>query len=60
MFIAAANGGEALLLIEEKKVRPDLIISDVVMPGISGRVLVDRLRKTLPHVRVLFMSGYNG
>ncbi len=56
--LAAANGGEALLLIEEKKVRPDLIISDVVMPGMGGKVLVDRLRKTLPHVRVLFMSGY--
>ena len=56
--LAAGNGGEALLLIEEKKVRPDLIISDVVMPGMSGRVLVDRLRKTLPHIRVLFMSGY--
>jgi two-component system, cell cycle sensor histidine kinase and response regulator CckA len=28
------------------------------MPGMSGKVLVDRLRKTLPHIRVLFMSGY--
>ena len=56
--LAAANGGEALLLIEEKKLQPDLILTDVVMPGMSGKVLADRLKQTLPHIRVLFMSGY--
>jgi two-component system, cell cycle sensor histidine kinase and response regulator CckA len=29
-----------------------------VMPGMSGRVLVDRLRKTLPNAKVIYMSGY--
>jgi len=56
--LAAANGGEALLLIEEKKMQPDLILTDVVMPGMSGKVLADRLKQALPHIRVLFMSGY--
>ncbi len=55
---AAANGGEALLLIEEKGFRPDLIITDVVMPEMSGKVLVDRLKKNLSHIKVLYMSGY--
>ncbi len=54
----AANGGEALLDIEEKGIRPELLITDVVMPGMSGVVLHKRLRKTLPELKVLFMSGY--
>jgi signal transduction histidine kinase len=55
---AAANGGEALLLVEEGELRPDLVITDVVMPGMSGKVLVDRLKKVLPGLKVLYMSGY--
>ena len=54
----AANGGEALILVEEKGLKPDIILTDVVMPGMSGRVLVERLRKTVPNVKVIYMSGY--
>lgn len=36
----------------------DLILTDVVMPGSSGRVLVEELRKLLPHSKVMYMSGY--
>jgi len=54
----AANGGAALLMVEEEGLRPDLIITDVVMPGMSGRVLIERIRRTLPTVPVVFMSGY--
>jgi PAS domain S-box-containing protein len=56
--ILAENGGEALLLVEEKKVRPDLIITDVVMPEMSGKVLADRLKNSLSDLKVIYMSGY--
>ena len=54
----AANGGEALLLVEEESLKLDLIITDVVMPGMSGDVMVERFRKHLADLKVLYMSGY--
>ena len=36
----------------------DLVITDVVMPGISGRELVEHLAKTRPTAKVLYLSGY--
>ncbi len=54
----AANGSEALVLVEERGLKPDLVITDVVMPGMGGVELVERLRKNQPALRVLFMSGY--
>ncbi len=56
--VVAANGGEALLAVEEQQLRPDVLITDVIMPGMNGTILADRLRRTLPDLKVLFMSGY--
>ena len=56
--ITAANGDEALVLVEERGLKPDMVITDVVMPGMGGVALVEHLRKTLPDIKVLYMSGY--
>ena len=38
--------------------QPDLLVTDVVMPGLSGLDLAQRLQRRLPRLRILFMSGY--
>ncbi|MDB6025232.1 MAG: Blue-light-activated protein [Verrucomicrobiales bacterium] len=53
----ACNAAEALALVE-KKVRFDLVITDVIMPQMSGKELYDRLKVIVPKTKVLFMSGY--
>ncbi|HZK49207.1 MAG TPA: response regulator, partial [Thermoleophilia bacterium] len=54
----AANGNEAVELVEGAELKPELVITDVVMPGMNGVALAKRLRKTLPDLKVIFMSGY--
>jgi two-component system cell cycle sensor histidine kinase/response regulator CckA len=56
--IEAANGDEALALGQEALMRIDLLLTDVVMPRMSGRQLAEQVRKVKPGVPVLFVSGY--
>ncbi len=54
----AADGEEAIRALASAQSRVDLVLTDVVMPGMSGRELVERLLPVYPWIRVLFMSGY--
>jgi signal transduction histidine kinase/DNA-binding response OmpR family regulator len=56
--LTAVNGGEALMLLERFRKPVHLLLTDVVMPGMSGRELADRLLTIHPEMKVLFMSGY--
>ncbi|MGH9804980.1 MAG: PAS domain S-box protein, partial [Candidatus Acidiferrales bacterium] len=56
--LEAGSGEEALRIAAESKQPIHLLMTDVVMPGITGRVLADQLAGRHPGMKVLFMSGY--
>jgi PAS domain S-box-containing protein len=56
---AAADGVAALGILEQASMRVDLLLTDVVMPGMNGRELANRARQLRPTIKVLFMSGYS-
>jgi CheY-like chemotaxis protein len=58
--LAASNGREALRMAEKQEGPIDLLLTDVVMPGMNGRQLADRLKQKIPALKVLFVSGYSG
>ena len=57
--LKAENAAEALDLWEEHKDEIDLLLTDVIMPGISGKELADTLISSRSDLKVLFMSGYS-
>jgi CheY-like chemotaxis protein len=54
----APDGETALALLEGGREDPDLLLTDVVMPGMNGKVLADKVSEICPKVSVLYMSGY--
>ena len=56
--IEAADGEEALMLAEEHAGTNDLLISDVIMPGMDGPTLLKKARGFLGAAPVMFISGY--
>jgi len=56
--LESGDGAEALRLIDDRRCFIDLMLTDVVMPGIGGRQLVEQLPGFLAGMKVLYMSGY--
>ncbi|MET4895960.1 response regulator [Sphingomonadaceae bacterium jetA1] len=56
--VLSAENGEAALELLDRHGKPDLLISDVVMPTMDGPTMVARVRQRYPDLAVLFMSGY--
>jgi hypothetical protein len=57
-ILTASSGGEALEISQTHAGHIDLLLTDVVMPQMSGRQLADHLRESRPKTKVLFLSGY--
>jgi DNA-binding NtrC family response regulator len=53
------SGEHALTLVKNRKAPIDLLLTDVVAPGMSGPMLADKLLEQQPDLQVLFMSGYD-
>jgi len=58
--LTASEGVDALQLVKKHRPAIDLLLSDLVMPKIGGRELATELRKSVPELRVIFVSGYAG
>jgi CheY-like chemotaxis protein len=56
--IAAASGQQALSMYESGDHQIDMLVTDVVMPGMGGRELAEALLAHMPELRILFTSGY--
>jgi two-component system, cell cycle sensor histidine kinase and response regulator CckA len=57
--LEAYSGRDAIAISERHPERIDLLLSDIVMPGMTGVELADHLKTLRPDMRIMFMSGYD-
>jgi PAS domain S-box-containing protein len=58
--LATENVDQCLEIMKEKGNSITMLLSDVIMPGMNGKALYDRLRQNWPNLKVLYMSGHAG
>jgi len=56
--VEAASGDEPLTLLETEANSIDVLITDVVMPGLDGPIMIRKVRESPPDMKVVFISGY--
>lgn len=57
--VLSADSGENALRLFKNNLDTDLLLTDVVAPGMSGPMIADQVAALKPDIRVLFMSGYD-
>ena len=55
----ASDGGEAIAIFHKNRDDINLLILDVIMPGMNGKEAYEEIKKLKPDIKVIFMSGYN-
>jgi signal transduction histidine kinase/ActR/RegA family two-component response regulator len=58
--LSAPQGQEALRIVNQQKGVIDLLVTDVIMPGMNGPALAKQVRSLRPEIKVLYMTGYSG
>jgi PAS domain S-box-containing protein len=58
VVLDAPDGTAALAIAQRSDVRLDVVVTDIMMPGMTGRALADRLSEMFPGLLVIFISGY--
>ena len=56
--VTAGNGIEALELIKKEKIYPKLLITDLIMPKMSGKELAKQIKEIFPSIKIIYASGY--
>ena len=57
--LEAMEGATAVKILEAESGGIDLLLTDVIMPGISGRVVAEQAKRLKPDIKILFMTGYS-
>jgi CheY-like chemotaxis protein len=58
--VTAPSAETALAMVEQQNLRPEVLVADLVLPGMSGFALADAVRQIRPELKTLFISGYTG